>query len=273
VVDLIIKPGVKYKLNKMKKIFFSIVIIIAGIFLVVIGLGIYKFNFTNDDIHTACTMEAKICPDGSAVGRTGPKCEFAACPSAAKCEGETCPLTNTILSEAEARVIAEKSCIKGGEALAAGMFDKDSKTWSYEANLNATREGCSSICVVSEATKTAEIKWLCTDKAGILPFDSGVEGVVTLGPTCPVMREGDTACADKPYATSIQVIAVGSSKSSPFTTVESDKEGKYKTMLPPGEYVLQPVGGSVPLRCETKNITIEPSKIIKVNLSCDSGIR
>jgi len=29
----------------------------------------------------ACTMEAKICPDGSAVGRSGPKCEFAPCPT------------------------------------------------------------------------------------------------------------------------------------------------------------------------------------------------
>ncbi len=29
----------------------------------------------------ACTMEAKICPDGSAVGRQGPHCEFAPCPS------------------------------------------------------------------------------------------------------------------------------------------------------------------------------------------------
>ena len=29
----------------------------------------------------ACTQEAMICPDGSAVGRTGPNCEFAACPS------------------------------------------------------------------------------------------------------------------------------------------------------------------------------------------------
>lgn len=28
----------------------------------------------------ACTMEAKMCPDGSAVGRTGPNCEFAPCP-------------------------------------------------------------------------------------------------------------------------------------------------------------------------------------------------
>lgn len=29
----------------------------------------------------ACTMEAKQCPDGSYVGRTGPKCEFQSCPS------------------------------------------------------------------------------------------------------------------------------------------------------------------------------------------------
>jgi hypothetical protein len=28
-----------------------------------------------------CTTEAKICPDGSAVGRSGPNCEFSPCPS------------------------------------------------------------------------------------------------------------------------------------------------------------------------------------------------
>lgn len=28
----------------------------------------------------ACTKEAKLCPDGSYVGRTGPNCEFAPCP-------------------------------------------------------------------------------------------------------------------------------------------------------------------------------------------------
>jgi len=32
----------------------------------------------------ACTMDAKICPDGSAVGRQGPNCEFAACPADTK---------------------------------------------------------------------------------------------------------------------------------------------------------------------------------------------
>ena len=28
----------------------------------------------------ACTMDAKVCPDGSSVSRTGPNCEFAECP-------------------------------------------------------------------------------------------------------------------------------------------------------------------------------------------------
>lgn len=31
-----------------------------------------------------CTQEAKRCPDGSYVGRTGENCEFAACPGAQK---------------------------------------------------------------------------------------------------------------------------------------------------------------------------------------------
>ena len=32
------------------------------------------------DEGVACTMDAKMCPDGSAVGRHGPNCEFAPCP-------------------------------------------------------------------------------------------------------------------------------------------------------------------------------------------------
>lgn len=35
---------------------------------------------SNNDGAVACTMDAKICADGSAVGREGPNCEFAKCP-------------------------------------------------------------------------------------------------------------------------------------------------------------------------------------------------
>jgi len=39
-----------------------------------------------DDVAVACTEEAKLCPDGTAVGRTGPNCEFAPCGSETKVE-------------------------------------------------------------------------------------------------------------------------------------------------------------------------------------------
>ncbi|MFA6094688.1 MAG: hypothetical protein WC757_02265 [Candidatus Paceibacterota bacterium] len=42
------------------------------------GMFVVKEKLEN----TVCTMDAKICPDGSAVGRSGPSCEFAACPEA-----------------------------------------------------------------------------------------------------------------------------------------------------------------------------------------------
>lgn len=69
---------------------------------------------------------------------------------------------SSTLSEAEARTIAEKFCIKGGEALSIGTYNQNTKTWWFDANLNATREGCNSACVVIEETKTAEINWRCT---------------------------------------------------------------------------------------------------------------
>lgn len=36
-----------------------------------------------------CTMDAKLCPDGSYVGRVGPNCEFAACPGTTPAAGTT----------------------------------------------------------------------------------------------------------------------------------------------------------------------------------------
>lgn len=74
--------------------------------------------------------------------------------------------TGVALTEVQARVIAEKFCVKGGEVLEAGQYNAVTKTWWYDANLNATRRGCSPACVVSEETRTVEINWRCT---GLLP--------------------------------------------------------------------------------------------------------
>ena len=51
-----------------------------------VGAILSTFKFiepvaVSSPLPVACTEEAKICPDGSAVGRSGPKCEFEACPT------------------------------------------------------------------------------------------------------------------------------------------------------------------------------------------------
>lgn len=50
----------------------------------------------------ACTEETKICPDGTAVGRTGPKCEFTECSEVknekARLIRVVAPIVNTLIS-------------------------------------------------------------------------------------------------------------------------------------------------------------------------------
>lgn len=41
-----------------------------------------SFSAAPAERSVACTTEAKLCPDGSSVGRTGPDCDFAKCPEA-----------------------------------------------------------------------------------------------------------------------------------------------------------------------------------------------
>ena len=61
------------------------------IFLIIVGTVSAAYLFLNTNKQKACTMEAKICPDGSSVGRTGPNCEFAPCPTP---KPETDPTAN-----------------------------------------------------------------------------------------------------------------------------------------------------------------------------------
>lgn len=45
-----------------------------------LNFNIWQLNKATGSGQVACTQEAKLCPDGSYVGRTGPNCEFAQCP-------------------------------------------------------------------------------------------------------------------------------------------------------------------------------------------------
>lgn len=60
--------------------------IVIGV-LALIALGVYYSTQSKvvppseDAGAVACTADARMCPDGSAVGRIGPDCQFAACPT------------------------------------------------------------------------------------------------------------------------------------------------------------------------------------------------
>lgn len=55
-------------------------LMIASAFGVLMAFSTVPAALADDHEGVACTMDAKICPDGSYVGRTAPDCEFAPCP-------------------------------------------------------------------------------------------------------------------------------------------------------------------------------------------------
>ncbi len=169
--------------------------ILGIIILILVGVGFFIFkspepvpvkNTITDNNPVACTMEAKQCPDGSYVGRSGPKCAFAECPS-----------------------ISNKS---------------------------------------------------------------GIKGMVTLSPTCPVERmPPDPKCAPKAYATSIDVMKNGSTKI--VTTIKSDTNGVFNVDIASGSYVLQAHGGNILPRCAPVTVEVKTNQYTNIEISCDTGIR
>ncbi|MBP8590951.1 GerMN domain-containing protein [Candidatus Shapirobacteria bacterium] len=63
-------------MGKNKKVILSAVIIL----LIALGAWWFLAGEGSKEETVACTMEAKICPDGSSVGRIPPQCNFAPCP-------------------------------------------------------------------------------------------------------------------------------------------------------------------------------------------------
>ncbi len=102
--------------------------------------------------------------------------------------------------------------------------------------------------------------------------DSGINGLVTLGPLCPVER-ADSPCPDRPLAAKIQV---KDPSGDVVATVQSGDDGRFTVALAPGSYVLQglsptpgnpfPIGSSV-------TATVKPHRFTQVTVTFDSGIR
>lgn len=75
-------------------------IIIGAVVVALIGWFLLSHvnKGSQEPIAVACPTDAMICPDGTSVGRTGPKCEFAACPQVL---GETVATTTLAIGQSD----------------------------------------------------------------------------------------------------------------------------------------------------------------------------
>jgi hypothetical protein len=113
--------------------------------------------------------------------------------------------------------------------------------------------------------------------ASLIPFNtlgagqhhSGIAGEVFIY-ECPVVRPGENC--DRPYETSITVVARGGRL---ITRLTTDEEGRFEVFLRPGSYVLIPDGagkGTYPL-VEPLAVRVDNHQITPVTIVYDSGIR
>jgi len=111
----------------------------------------------------------------------------------------------------------------------------DEHAWTYSVKPDGT------VTLLSE-TGSPLASDVLTQRAAAATW-TGVGGLVTAGPTCPVERPGDPACAPRPVdGAELLVTGADGSQAGQATT---DKGGLFRLDLAPGDYTLvpQPVQG------------------------------
>jgi len=98
---------------------------------------------------------------------------------------------------------------------------------------------------------------------------TGVRGVVTAGPTCPVQRQGDPSCDDKPVPAHL-VLQRGDGSSAASGDAGSD--GQFFIAASAGSYTLTASSPNA-MRCSSQPVTATSGHVTDVHVSCDTGIR
>jgi hypothetical protein len=127
----------------------NLFLIIAIIILVILG-GFHFFSSREQQI--ACTLEAKICPDGSSVGRVAPRCDFAPCP------GEK---EGILVSSPKRNETIKSPLIIEGEAKGFWFFEAQFTAELYDAKGN----------FLGRAILTAQKNWMSED---FVPFEGNL---------------------------------------------------------------------------------------------------
>jgi len=282
---------------------YKIISIVGLLFVAIVGVaGAFYFYSANIEPlpipivpvePVACTQEAKLCSDGSSVGRTGAKCEFAACPVAQVKEGTTAALNQKILNNgvaitplevmSDSRCPVDVTCIWAGEVTLKVLLVKGtvSKEVVLKSNVPFVFEN-NNITLTDVTPANNSKKSFAKEEyrftflvAPLVAGNTGtISGVVTTSPTCPVERiPPEPQCSPKPYATSIKIREEG--KQTVVKTIQSDNGGAFSTDLLAGSYELDAItanGSNFP-SCPKVIVLVKADKTSVANISCDTGIR
>lgn len=115
---------------------------------------------------------------------------------------------------------------------------------------------------------------LIDDEGDPLPAEPGIGGIVTSGPTCPVVTDPpDPDCADRPVAGAVLVIQ--DPAGAEVARVSSGADGRFWVELGPGAYrvVPQPVEGLMGT-AEPMEVQVGAGEpVIELAVAYDTGIR
>ena len=101
--------------------------------------------------------------------------------------------------------------------------------------------------------------------------ESGVEGLVLIGPTCPAAQSG-TECPDLPFEADLAILNLDGEE---VARGKSAVDGTFRIPLPPGEYVLVPEQPSpnLPPFASPIEIEVKPGEYVELDIRYDSGVR
>jgi hypothetical protein len=133
----------------------TILILIGIVALGLLGVAGFMVLDEQRKDEVGCTMEAKICPDGTAVGRSGPDCSFTACPSAPNGNGMI------RITSPEADVVAGSPVTIRGEARGGWYFEGSFPVRVVDGNEK----------VLGTATARALGEWMTTE---FVPFEATI---------------------------------------------------------------------------------------------------
>lgn len=254
----------------------------------------------------ACTMEAKLCPDGSAVGRTGPNCEFAKCPEIKNDKADliqvSAPLPGTLVTSPLDIL---------GTARGTWYFEASFPVRIYDANNTLLGTAIAqaqsdwmtenfvpfktTLVFSTPTTETGTLVFVKDNPSGLPQNDDSfsipvvfssnhtptgmgtLQGTMTIGPVCPVERI-DNPCLPTPEMFAARKIAVYRlDKKTLVRTITPNGTGGFSASLPLGNYYVDMAsprtGGPGGATGVPATVTIKQGATVSLTISVDTGIR